>query len=285
MELVESQRVKSTSNWAAALRAAEHRFADRYVDDPLAALLCAGADLEEISSHAGAPHGSVAVRARLGDEVVQRAVAAGARQVVSLGAGSDTRPFRLSYPEDGRLRYYEVDLPGQIALRDELLGDIPARVARTPVEADLCEANWPAALRTAGWQEEQATVWLLEGLLYYLAPHDSDALVTEISRLSAPGSALTLDVPHVDFLYAGHSRAYRRFLAHRHSPYLTGIGDPAGWLGGLGWQTTAYLPETLGACDLLPPIPGRLQGYHDIWHVIATRGELVDRGATSPVPG
>ncbi|WP_143681421.1 SAM-dependent methyltransferase [Streptomyces sp. 2R] len=263
----------STSNWTAALRLAEQQCPDPYLIDPFAALLCSPGDLAEIGSQPGAPLGSVILRGRLGDEVVRRAVGQGVRQVVSLGAGSDTRLYRLDMPQAGAVTCFEVDLPGQVSARDAVLRAHGVRSAmrQAVVEADLCDPDWPDALRAAGWGPDRATVWLLEGLLYYLPPGRSDALLDAISRLSAPGSSLALDVACASFFEAPETRDYLDFLATRHSPYLTGIADPHSWLGDLGWKTNAYQCEQLDLCDLIPPPPARLLTRQHVWLATGTR--------------
>ena len=35
-------------------------------------------------------------------------------------------------------------------------------------DADLSHADWTAKLRASGWQQDLPTVWVAEGLLYYL---------------------------------------------------------------------------------------------------------------------
>ncbi|MED7947392.1 SAM-dependent methyltransferase [Streptomyces sp. BE20] len=269
----ETRSVMSTSNWTAALRMAEQRCADPYLVDPFAALLCSPGDLAEIGGQAGAPVTSVVLRGRLGDEVVRRAVAQGVRQVVILGAGSDTRAYRLDLPEAADVTCFEVDLPGQVPARDAALRAHGARPAmrQTVVEADLCTPGWPDALRAAGWDPDRASVWLLEGLLYYLPPERCDALLGTLSKLSAPGSAIALDVAHTSFFEAAESRDYLDFLTARRSPYLTGIADAHGWLAGFGWKTRAFQCDQLDLCDLVPPPPARLLTCPHIWFATGTR--------------
>lgn len=274
----ETEVVKSTSGWAAALRAAEHERPDSFIHDPLAHLLCAPDDHRAITAFPAAPHGSVAVRTRLGDEVLAGAVRAGTRQVVCLGAGSDTRPYRMSLPAD--LHYYELDLPGQLADRDAILArhGHAVRCRRSTVDTDLT-GDWTARLADAGWDPDRPTVWIAEGLLYYLPPRHTDTVLDQVSAASAAGSTVVLDVPHQRFLTADRTRVYRTFLERRRSPYLTGLAAPRTWLRARGWIAEAYLPEALraGKCSVLPDVPGRLLAYQDIWHVIGHRPRAAAR--------
>ncbi|GLZ43600.1 hypothetical protein [Actinokineospora sp. NBRC 105648] len=107
--------------------------------------------------------------------------------------------------------------------------------------------------------------------LYYLPPQRCDELIDTISELSAPGSSVALDVAHACFFEAEETRDYRAFLTARRSPYLTGIANAHGWLGGFGWKTDAFQCEQLDLCDLVPPPPARLLTRQHVWLATGTR--------------
>ena len=58
---------------------------------------------------------SIVVRTVLMDEIILRCIAHGARSVVNLGAGLDTRAFRLPLSAD--LYWFDFDLPDMVAHR------------------------------------------------------------------------------------------------------------------------------------------------------------------------
>ena len=63
------------------------------------------------------------------------------------------------------------------------------------VAADLTSPGWTAALeRDAGFDRSVPTLWVAEGLLYYLDPPAVPAMLREAARASAPGSALVATV-------------------------------------------------------------------------------------------
>ncbi|MBV8933643.1 MAG: class I SAM-dependent methyltransferase, partial [Kutzneria sp.] len=164
------------------------------------------------------------------------------------------------------------DLPGQLASRDAILANngCVTTCTRVPVNVDLAD-NWIEALSCAGWTPRRPTVWVAEGLLYYLPYQLCDQLVDQISLASAPRSSFVLDVPHERFLMDEYARPYRLFLERRGSPYRTALVNPRSWLLRRGWTAQAYLSHDLraGRCPLLPPVPDRLLNYTDIWHVTA----------------
>jgi len=75
------------------------------------------------------------VRTVVIDRYLQEAIARGVDTVVNLGAGLDTRPYRMTLPAS--LSWVEVDMPKIVALKeDRLAGETPrCRLAR--IAADL----------------------------------------------------------------------------------------------------------------------------------------------------
>ncbi|MEU5694576.1 SAM-dependent methyltransferase [Actinosynnema sp. NPDC020468] len=184
---------------AAAARAVESSRADRLVDDPFALAFVHAAPTappfptrwpaddavltrRETLLLLGANY--VGLRTRFLDDAL-----AGARQVVLLGAGLDTRAFRLTWPPDAHV--YELDQPDLLAFKDSVLTDT-ARCARTTVPADL-SADWRTPLSATAFDPSAPTAWLAEGLLQYLTPAAETALLDTVDALSAPGSTLTLE--------------------------------------------------------------------------------------------
>ncbi|WP_079252416.1 SAM-dependent methyltransferase [Streptomyces sp. MP131-18] len=133
------------------------------------------------------------LRTRVLDDFALRSARAGARQVVLLGAGLDTRAFRLDWPPGCAV--FEIDRAEVLAFKHKVLDGLRAipRAARTPVAADL-STDWSGALTGAGFDPAAPTTWLAEGLLLYL-PHAAERrLVDTVDRLSTAGSALAYEV-------------------------------------------------------------------------------------------
>jgi methyltransferase (TIGR00027 family) len=191
--------VEQTAIDAAWLRAVESRRVDRLFDDPYAAVFAASAPgvipREVPDEHAAlleATRLQVVVRTRFFDDYLLHACADGLRQAVLLGAGLDTRAFRLVLPDGVRL--FELDLPEVLCLKASVLADHAAvpRCERTIIPIDL-RTNWSAALRAAGFAPEAATAWLAEGLFVYLSTDDVTRLLGVASELSAPSSRIAFE--------------------------------------------------------------------------------------------
>lgn len=134
----------------------------------------------------------MAVRTRAFDKLFADAGDAGIRQAVILAAGLDARAYRLPWPAGTVV--YEVDQPQVIGFKSTTLARLGAEptVARRAIGIDLRE-DWPTALLDNGFDPDQRTAWIAEGLLIYLPPAAQDALFDHITELSAPGSRLATE--------------------------------------------------------------------------------------------
>jgi methyltransferase (TIGR00027 family) len=134
----------------------------------------------------------MAVRTRFYDDFFINAARSGTRQAVILASGLDSRAYRLPWP-DGTVAY-EIDQPKVIGAKTATMTQIGASpiAELRPVAIDLRD-DWPAALRSAGFDVDQPTAWSAEGLLVYLPPDAQDRLFDNITALSAPGSQIATD--------------------------------------------------------------------------------------------
>lgn len=124
------------------------------------------------------------LRTRVLDDFVHRTVhTVGARQVVLLGAGLDTRAFRLKWPADCVV--YEIDRDGVLAFKHQVLAGLSAapKATRVPIPIDLRD-DWVTALTDAGFDPAAPSVWLAEGVLFYL-PHAAETyLIDTVDQLT-----------------------------------------------------------------------------------------------------
>ena len=255
----------------AAARTVESARPDRLIEDPFAPALFAAAGAapamrttwpepgEEVTdTEALHLHGSryIGLRTRIYDDALLEAARADAGQAVILGAGLDTRAFRLE-PGEGFM-VFEVDQPGVLAYKDDVLRAEHAepRCIRQTVGTDLA-GDWTWALNAAGFEGGGPTVWLAEGLLAYLDSRAQAMLIDTIGALSAPGSVLVLDRiagdPAADGRLAGLSA--RSGIA-MDQMIQAGGESPADRLARSGWEveerSTSELAQHYGR-DLTNP--------------------------------
>ena len=209
---------------------------------------------------------AMAVRTRFFDAFFRAATQAGIRQAVILASGLDARAYRLDWPAG--MTVFEVDQPQVIAFKTTTLADLGAEPTtdRRTVAIDL-RNDWPAALLGAGFDKNQPTAWIAEGLLGYLPPEAQDRLLDNISALSAAGSRLATeaipDMSNVDHEQAREMmrKATEKWRAHGFDLEFSELGyegdrnDVATYLDTLGWRSTGKPMSQLLAENGLPAIP------------------------------
>lgn len=128
-------------------------------------------------------------RTRLIDEAVCKALEGGARQVVILGAGFDSRAYRI--PGIDRATIFEVDHPATSELKLKLtrnaLGSVPGNVRF--VQTDFNQQALTTVLENAGYSASLQTVFVWEGVSNYLTSEAVDSTLLLCSR-AAPKSQL-----------------------------------------------------------------------------------------------
>jgi methyltransferase (TIGR00027 family) len=153
----------------------------------------------------------MAVRTRYFDDFFTAAADSGLRQAVILASGLDSRAYRLSWAPGTVV--FEVDQPEVIEFKTRTLSALGAKPTADlrVVGVDL-RNDWPATLRTKGFDLAAPTAWIAEGLLVYLPPDAQDQLFDNIASISAPGSRLATEfVPSTDIFSNEHSDRSERW--------------------------------------------------------------------------
>jgi len=115
----------------------------------------------------------------------------GIAQFVILGAGFDTRAFRL--PKDTRVRSFEVDAPKTQAIKREILEKAGIdSTGVTFVAADLEKEDWLTRLVDAGFDPGTPALFLWEGVTVYLEKEAVEATLRTIGS-TAKGSVVAFD--------------------------------------------------------------------------------------------
>ena len=125
--------VTDTAFWVAAYRAAESDRPDALFRDPLASRLVdtLGRDIADRIAGSAQVAWVVVMRTCIIDDFIREAIAGGCDTVLNLGAGLDTRPYRLELPAS--LRWIEVDFAADHRLQErEARGRDAALPARAP---------------------------------------------------------------------------------------------------------------------------------------------------------
>jgi methyltransferase (TIGR00027 family) len=191
----------------------------------------------------------VLARTRAIDDTVRESLRGGATQVVILGAGYDSRAYRMQGPLRGAT-VFEVDLPPMQELKKlrvrEVLGRAPDNVVFVPI--DLATEDLGPALRKAGYRRDCKTVFVWEGVSMYLADRDVDATLRFVAENSAPGSTIVFDYMSERAVRGNHDELLKPRLAQ-----FARWGEP--WVFGLPIGEARAFVERRGlivAADLGP---------------------------------
>ncbi|WP_328397084.1 SAM-dependent methyltransferase [Nocardia sp. NBC_00416] len=238
--------VAMTAIGVALIRVRETHRPDRLYEDPLAEAFVAAARAgfdddrwARFEALADQFYEGRSLAVKLVDDHIQEATAAGSRQIVLLGAGLDTRAFRLGLPAG--TAFFEVDLPELFAFKEPVLSAQQARpvCARRVVAADLC-GDWAQALLDQGFRPDLPTRWVDEGVLGYLSRDDAYKVAATVTDVSAPGSGFGIGRFHTENAEPRY-RALRDLVSDGGpgARPVNGLGpDAESWFAGHGWRTT-----------------------------------------------
>jgi methyltransferase (TIGR00027 family) len=164
------------------------------------------------------------------DDLVRESIRSGIKQFVLLGAGFDSRPYRLA--EAAGMQTFELDHPAtQRAKRARLKAQlkIPPKNVRF-VEIDFEKGNLKSTLENAGFDLSMPALVLWEGVVSYLSESAVDTNLVLLSKLLAPKSYLVLtyvDQAALDgSVFFRGARRWRWWVERSGEPFIFGF-DPA----------------------------------------------------------
>jgi methyltransferase (TIGR00027 family) len=165
-----------------------------------------------------------AARTTFYDAALERHLA-GIDQLVILGAGFDTRSYRL--PTGTRVRCFEVDAPKTQAFKREMLEKAGVDTARTTyAPADFLKEDWFEKLVDAGFEPAKASFFLWESVTMYLDREAVEATLRKIAGTAA-GSVVAFDYFSAEIiesrsLFMRYARAVVRLTGE---PFKFGIDN------------------------------------------------------------
>jgi methyltransferase (TIGR00027 family) len=195
------EAIPSRTALRVALRRAAHQIVDSPLvfEDPVAMPILGESYAEELGRtpvrddrpFSVALRALMVARSRYAEDNLRRAVAAGARQYILLGAGLDTFAYRNPWPE---VRVFEVDHPATQLWKRELLGTnriaVPENLTYVPV--DFERQSLPERLAESGYDESKPAFFTWLGVVPYLTMGAFRGTVDFIASQSA-GSGVVLD--------------------------------------------------------------------------------------------
>ncbi len=169
-------------------------------------------------------------RHRFIDERVKQSVEGGIRQLVILGAGYDSRAYRME--ELWRnIRVFEVDHPDTQRAKQEklrkLVGTLPGHVAYVPVDFD--KEKLDVKLLDSGYDKNAKTLFIWEAVTMYLTAEAVDETLAFVANSSGAGSSIVMDYIYQSVVNGTSdlrgAKGFRKQVEKRGDPLAFGI-DP-----------------------------------------------------------
>lgn len=174
--------------------------------------------------------GGILARTRYIDERMTMCLGDGVGQLVILGAGYDSRAYRLAAPP-ADVTVFEVDHPAtqavKVAKLRKLFDPLPEHVVFVPV--DFCTDDLADRLAASGYDRTKKTLFIWEGVTYYIPAAAVDSTLAFVANNSTPGSSIVFDCFPRSVADGSstlrEARSMHRFLKRHGEPLLFGL-DP-----------------------------------------------------------
>jgi methyltransferase (TIGR00027 family) len=250
------QHVSDTAFMVAHARALESQRPDALFRDPLAGRLAGERGKSILEDFPTAPMTTwmVAIRTVVIDELIRAAVSRKVDTIVNLGAGLDTRPYRLDLPSE--LHWIEVDYPHVIHFKQERLATESPSCRLQQVGLDLAHLDARREFLARVDQAASRFLVLTEGVVPYLSVDEAGALADDLRILKH------LDSWIVDYVSPESHRYRARAGVTRHMQNVPFKFQPADWFGffaehGFSVRDIRYLAERGAELRRSAPLPRR----------------------------
>ena len=227
------EHVSDTALWVAAYRAEENERPDALFRDPLAARLVGdrGRAIAKRMKQGPRVAWVVVLRTVMIDDFVHTALKEGCDTVINLGAGLDTRPYRMDLPSN--LRWIEVDYPHMIDLKNDKLRDEKPRCQLERVAMDLADRKLRKEFLAGIAATSKNTLVITEGVTPYLSNDEVASLADDLKNF--PIFKLWV-VDYVSAAWATYARRGRFKRDMRNAPFKFSPMDWFAFFKTHGWK-------------------------------------------------
>ena len=187
------------------------------------------------------------------DEMVERALKANMAQVVWLGAGYDSRPYRFGACLQ-ETRLFELDAGATQQRKRACLRQadivVPQQVCYVPIDFETDDLR--EALLAAGFDREKETLFVWEGVTYYLNAGTVDQTLAYV-RASAPaGASICFDYVALsdEALKAQNVKDLRQLMKSQYAGEPTRFGIRAGRIEAFLAERGFAVMEQLTAAEM-----------------------------------
>lgn len=177
------ENVSDTAFWVAHYRALESQRSDALFHDPLAGLLAGdrGKDIARSIPGWFATNWAIVIRTCIIDDYLRSAISEGVDIVLNLGAGLDTRPYRMDFPSS--LLWIEADYPDVIAFKEKKLSGQNPHCQLERLKLDLAKVPERRQMFASINARAKKLLILTEGVLPYLSVEDVGSLADDLKAM------------------------------------------------------------------------------------------------------
>ncbi|WP_017658548.1 class I SAM-dependent methyltransferase [Baaleninema simplex] len=222
----------------------------------------------------------VILREKYGDDIIESAIEAGCQQILLLGAGYDTRFFRLSSIQNNSVKTFEVDLPETIENKKQYLlkqfDNIPHGLSLIPLDLNQDDLD---CLVEYGFNPQTPTIYIWQGVSYYLNQENVSNTLDFIKNKMTPGSVFVFDCCSPLMTFKNETIPGINFnidrLAEIGEPYRFGMyGDEMErWLSEKGFQNIEILQQD----DLEERFLNKRSLPNNMWYIVTVKTHSIEQ--------
>jgi methyltransferase (TIGR00027 family) len=224
--------VSDTALWVAAFRGLEGERPDALFHDPLAGVLTGerGRTIARNMPYPRIVAWMMTVRTVAIDRLIFEAIAAGVDTVVNIGAGLDTRPYRLELPEN--LHWIEVDFSSTIDMKNNKLSKAVPRCRLSRIGLDISTRSAAGRLYSEIGSQTAKALIVTEGVIHYLSNEEAGQLAQDLR--SVPGFRFWIQDYRKTSRVMRSPRKLKKML--KNAPLRFSHPDPLAFFTGFGWR-------------------------------------------------
>ena len=165
------------------------------------------------------------------DNALRDALHSGCSQIVNLGAGYDSRAYRI--PGAEKTIFFEIDQPATLEYKRKIIGkivgQIPSHVKFVPL--NLAQEDLLDKLQQEGFNAKKKTFYIMEGVTPYIPVETVDKVLRFVVNNSAVGSRIIFTY----FIQGAIDGSWKE--TEKHARKVAQAGEP--WVFGLAPEVVA----------------------------------------------
>ncbi len=176
------------------------------------------------------------------DGLLQKSSQNGLQQVVNIGAGFDSRPYRMGEQMPG-VHFFEIDLPATSAAKQAAIKNVFGRLPEnvTYISIDYRSGHFINTLKKAGYDENRKTLFIWEGISQFMDAKIVDTTLRYIAQRTNSKNKVIFSYIPAEFVRGEYGKmGWVRFRELR----ARAAGEP--WKFGIPHQKTGEFFDRRG---------------------------------------